>query len=138
MRATRFPTRADGPAERVAGFVAHLRLNGWRLGPGDTADAVAALAHVAATDREQARAALKVLLVPDHERWRAFDGLFDAYWMNAGRTRERTAEADRRRKTVRRPPLWQPHLAPPPDQETDPGADSDPTAPSVPDGGDGA
>ncbi len=28
MPTTRFPERASGPAERLAGFMAHLRLNG--------------------------------------------------------------------------------------------------------------
>ncbi len=109
MRATRFPTRASGPAERIAGFVAHLRLNGFRLGPGDTADAVAALAQVDATDGAEARAALKVLLVPDHDRWTAFDALYDAYWMNAGRMRDRAAPAPHLRAQASRPTLWQPH-----------------------------
>ena len=41
MTATRFPERASGPAERMAGFLAHLRMNGYRTGPAETADALA-------------------------------------------------------------------------------------------------
>ena len=33
MPTTRFPERASGPAERLAGFMAHLRLNGIKAGP---------------------------------------------------------------------------------------------------------
>ncbi|WP_210730661.1 vWA domain-containing protein [Roseicyclus persicicus] len=111
MRATRFPERAGGPEDRMAGFVAHLRLNGLRLGPAETADALEALMLVDATDRDAARAALKALFVPDAETWRRFDDLYDAYWFNAGRTRRGTAHPDRR--GVAAPSaaaLWQPHL----------------------------
>ncbi len=33
MPVTRFSERASGPAERLAGFMAHLRLNGIKAGP---------------------------------------------------------------------------------------------------------
>ncbi|MEM1383654.1 MAG: VWA domain-containing protein [Pseudomonadota bacterium] len=92
----------------MAGFIDHLRLNGFRLGPGDTADAVAALSQVDATDRDLARAALKVILVPDHDRWAAFDTLYDAYWMNAGRIQRRQAEAPHIHTQSSNPTLWQP------------------------------
>ncbi|MEM9782457.1 MAG: VWA domain-containing protein [Pseudomonadota bacterium] len=131
MRPTRFPSRADGPGDRVAGFVAHLRLNGFRLGPGDTGDALAALAAVDAADPAEARAALKVTLVPDRDRWEGFDALYDAYWYNAGATRERTAQAPHIRTQTARPTLWRPHLDGP---QTDGGdGDSDDTRqPDVP------
>ena len=87
MPATRFPARAAGPAERVAGFLAHLRLNGLAAGPAETADAVAALARIGAADRNEVRLALKALATGRPSDWRRFDDLFDAYWLNAGRTR---------------------------------------------------
>ncbi|MEM6971413.1 MAG: VWA domain-containing protein [Pseudomonadota bacterium] len=134
MRATRFPARASGPAERVAGFVAHLRLNGWRLGPGDTAAAIQAMTAIDATDRDQARAALKVLLVPDRDRWDGFDALYDAYWLNAGRTRERTAPAAHVRAQATRPTLWRPHFG----TEAEPEGDDVGEPDGTPDIGDGA
>ena len=45
-RITRFAARDPGPAARVAGFMAHLRLNGYRLGVAETETALAALAVV--------------------------------------------------------------------------------------------
>jgi MoxR-like ATPase len=47
MQVTRFPgTRYGGPAERLAGFMAHLRLNGIPAGLGETETALAALGAV--------------------------------------------------------------------------------------------
>ena len=36
MAVTRFPQRGDGIADRMSGFIAHLRMNGLKLGPADT------------------------------------------------------------------------------------------------------
>ena len=41
---SRFPLRATGPADRMAGFMAHLRLNGLKVGVEETGVALAALA----------------------------------------------------------------------------------------------
>lgn len=110
MRATRFPARAAGPAERLTGFIAHLRMNGVTAGPAETADALDALSHVAATDPDEARLALKTLLAGDGDGWVRFDALFDAYWFNAGRERAGTARADHVQRQAARPTLWQPHF----------------------------
>ncbi len=109
MAVTRFPTRAEGVADRMAGFVAHLRMNGLRLGPGETGDALAALGAVEAADPREARLALRALLVPDAEGWRKFDDLFDAYWFNAGKQRAGATSAHVRVQSAR-PMLWQPHF----------------------------
>lgn len=106
---TRFPARAEGLADRVAGFVGHLRMNGMKLGPRETADALAALSEVDALDPAEARMALAALLVPDAEGWRRFDDLFDAYWFNAGRTRNGEASAHVRVQSAR-PSLWAGHF----------------------------
>jgi uncharacterized protein len=91
MPVTRFPARASGIAERLGGFVAHLRLNGLPAGPRETEDALAALTAIDALDPAAARLALRTLLASDAESWLRFDGLFDAYWLNAGRERARAA-----------------------------------------------
>ncbi|TYO90910.1 vWA domain-containing protein [Oceanicella actignis] len=122
MRATRFPARAEGIADRMAGFIAHLRMNGLSLGPRETIDALAALAAVEATDAAQARMALAALLAGDAEEWRRFDQLFDAYWFNDGRARTRNAPAPRPRAQAARPKLWQPHF----EQRQDDGAGAEP------------
>lgn len=112
MAVTRFPSRAAGLADRMAGFVAHLRMNGFAVGPRDTGDALAALAAVNATDPAQAREALRVLLVADADGWRRFDDLFDAYWFNAGKQREDKAMNPHIKVQSARQTLWQPHLEP--------------------------
>lgn len=131
MRATRFPLQANGPAERMAGFMAHLRLNGLRAGPRETEDGLAALAAIDATDRNSARMALKALLVPDHDGWRKFDELYDAYWFNTGKQRQAEVKAEHIRTQSARPTLWQ-------QQAGDASADGkDGTGDARPDGGDG-
>jgi uncharacterized protein with von Willebrand factor type A (vWA) domain len=105
MPATRFPARATGPAERVAGFVAHLRLNGIAVGSAETALALAALAETRAEDVDEARLALRATLVGSADDWRRFDDMFDGYWRNAGRVRTRLAAPDRTR-AASRPKLW--------------------------------
>jgi uncharacterized protein with von Willebrand factor type A (vWA) domain len=101
-RATRFPARAAGPAERVAGFVAHLRANGWAAGQAETARALAALAAVRAGDPAEARLALRAALAASAEDWRRFEGLYDAYWFDAGRRRAGVAPAPR----AASPAIW--------------------------------
>lgn len=99
---TRFPARAAGPAERVAGFLAHLRLNGIPAGVNETATALGALAAVDPTDRYQARLALKAVCTGTAEDAARFDDLFDAYWLNRGRERHRDAATDGPRAQERR------------------------------------
>lgn len=110
MLVTRFPSRASGPAERVTGFIAHLRGNGFVLGPQETALALSVLEEVDATDVFQVRLALRAILVPDATRWRRFDDLFDAYWFNAGRQRATEVNAAHVKVQSQRPMLWQDHF----------------------------
>ncbi len=109
MGVTPFPARADGIADRMAGFIAHLRMNGIALGPQETGDALAALSQVNATDPAEARLALRALLVPDADAWRGFDDLFDAYWFNAGKQKQGRTTSPHVRVQSTRPMLWQPH-----------------------------
>ncbi|SLN22126.1 VWA domain containing CoxE-like protein [Pseudoruegeria aquimaris] len=106
---TRFPARAEGLADRMAGFVAHLRMNGAKLGPAEAADGLAALACVDALDPARARLALKALYAPDAEGWDAFDDLFDAYWFNAGKQRAGSASTHVKVQSAK-PMLWKGHL----------------------------
>lgn len=129
MAVTRFPSRAAGVADRMSGFVAHLRMNGLKLGPAETGDALAVLTHVAATDPREARLALKSLLVPDADTWRKFDDLFDAYWFNAGKKRAGTTNTHVRSQSSR-PTLWQPHFE-------DSGAETGETSQAAPGTGQG-
>ena len=87
-RVTRFAARDPGPAARMAGFLAHLRGNGLRLGAAETRTALAALAHVD-PEPEAARRALRAVCTGCREEAERFDALFDAYWMDAGRVRSK-------------------------------------------------
>ncbi|WP_170515277.1 vWA domain-containing protein [Ruegeria atlantica] len=106
MPVTRFPTRAAGVADRMSGFIAHLRMNGLQVGPSETADALAALTAVEVTDSAQVRQALCVLLAGDADQWRRFDELFDAFWFNAGKQRSGTAHTAHVRVQTAKPMIW--------------------------------
>ena len=131
MQATRFPSRADGLADRMSGFIAHLRMNGLRVGPRETGDALAALTAIEATDADQARQALCALLAGDAEDWRKFDDLFDAYWFNVGRQRGGIAKDTNVRVQSAKPMIWQQQ-----DQPAE-GAEAESDQALAPGGGDG-
>jgi uncharacterized protein with von Willebrand factor type A (vWA) domain len=88
-RVTKFAARDPGPSARLAGFFAHLRAHGMRLGVGETETALRALGYVSAGKIEDVRAALKAVASGCADDSAAFDALFDAYWLNAGRVRNR-------------------------------------------------
>lgn len=86
---TKFAARDPGPAARMAGFVAHLRDNGLRLGVGETGIALDALTYVNAANPHDARRALKSVFTGCAEEAAQFDGLFNSFWMNGGRVKTR-------------------------------------------------
>ncbi|MDX1780606.1 MAG: VWA domain-containing protein [Thalassovita sp.] len=88
-RVAKFAARDAGPAARMSGFMAHLRMNGLRLGVGEAETALAALSQVEASNPDQARRALKAVCAGSAEEVEIFDELFDSYWMNGGRVREK-------------------------------------------------
>ncbi len=136
MQVTRFTSRAEGLADRMAGFMAHLRMNGLPVGVAETGDALAALAAVEATDVDQAREALCVLLSGDAESWRKFDDLFEAYWFNAGKQKQGTAKSNHVKVQAARPLLWQTHFG----ESAEDGAEGDAESSEeafAPDGEDG-
>lgn len=88
-RVTRFAGRDPGPAARVGGFVAHLRQNGLRLGVAEADLALAALTHVTAAQPEDSRRALRAVCTGCKEEAERFDALFDSYWLDAGRVKQK-------------------------------------------------
>ncbi|SNT13258.1 vWA domain-containing protein [Tropicimonas sediminicola] len=88
-RITRFAGRDPGVSGRVAGFIAHLRENGFHLGVAETDMALHALSVVRAVDPAEARMALKSVCAGTAQDIAAFDELFDSYWMNEGRVRQK-------------------------------------------------
>lgn len=91
-RVTKFAARDHGPAARVAGFMAHLRQNGLRLGVADADLALAALCEVNASQPEQCRKAFKAICTGCKEEAEQFDALFDSYWMDMGRVKQKVIQ----------------------------------------------
>ena len=73
-----------GLAPRILGFVSLARANGFRLGMGESLDALAMAAGPAPSSLPVMRASLKSLLCGSAGDWRRFDELFDAYWLRRG------------------------------------------------------
>lgn len=88
-RVTRFAGRDPGASARVAGFIAHLRGNGLRLGVGEAELALCALAEVNAISPDESRRALRAVCTGCKEEAEQFDALFDSYWMDAGRVKKK-------------------------------------------------
>ncbi len=88
-RVTKFAGRDPGPAARVAGFIAHLRENGLRLGVAEADLAMTALAEVEAIRPDDSRRALRAVCTGCKEEYDRFDDLFDSYWMDMGRVRQK-------------------------------------------------
>ena len=101
---TRFAARDPGPDARMAGFLTHLRAHGLRLGVGETDTALRALTTIDAADPTQACRALKAVCCSNAEDWAQFDTLFDSYWRNDGRVRQKViASGSRPRRTKTQP-----------------------------------
>ncbi|MGI9336276.1 MAG: vWA domain-containing protein [Gammaproteobacteria bacterium] len=75
--------------ERVAGFTAHLRLNGWQLGAAELDGALQFVARSPTLQLPVLRHGLRVLLASRKSEWDRFDELFEAFWLTRGRIRQR-------------------------------------------------
>ncbi len=93
-RVTRFAGRDPGPAARVTGFIAHLRNNGLRLGVAEAETALAALTRITATSPDETRRALRAVCTGCKEEAARFDALFDSYWMDAGRVKQKVIKTN--------------------------------------------
>ena len=101
------PAAPLGATARMAGFIAHLRQNGFSVGPGETELVLSALAGHDFASASAARLGLKAMLTGSREQWTKFDGLFDAYWFGSGRkTIERAGGAAGVTSQQTRPALW--------------------------------
>jgi len=88
-RVSKFAARDPGPAARMAGFTAHLRAHGLRVGVGEADIALRALTHVQASNPEETCRALKTVCTGCADDVAQFDDLFDSYWLNGGRVRQK-------------------------------------------------
>jgi len=99
-------------AARMAGFIDHLRLNEFALGPAETEIALSVVADPFSSVAD-ARQKLKILLTGRPEEWRQFDDLFDAYWLRLGKEQARWQHEKtvRNRTKASLPRAWQQHLS---------------------------
>ncbi len=58
-----------GAVVRLRGFMAHLRLNGFTVGPGETEAALSFIAAAAPLDAAVAKLGLKTMLSGDRGQW---------------------------------------------------------------------
>ena len=75
----------DALVQRLVGFQAFLREQGFLAGIPEARDALRVAGVVGVTDRRRLRAGLKSLLCSDHREWERFGELFDAYFMPPNR-----------------------------------------------------
>ncbi len=95
---------------KMIGFVDHLRLNGFILGPPETQSALAMMRHTSG-DINADRQSLKTLLTSRREEWDGFDGLFEAYWSQRGKMHHQWQKSESMvRTTSKLPRAWQDHL----------------------------
>ncbi len=86
-------TVGTGARRRLAGFARTLRENGFKVGLGETRDALAVLVSPAAVRRSSLKPALRALFAATRSDWERFDEVFDAYWSGRGIRRAQVANA---------------------------------------------
>ncbi|NQV99345.1 MAG: VWA domain-containing protein [Rhodospirillales bacterium] len=104
---------------QIAGFVDHLRLNDYRIGPKETRDIAGLLVASPLAPLKQARTQMKILLSGGRDQWMRFDELFDAYWVPRGRERQsvKPHSSHKDSSLALNQGIWKNHLAS--DQPTD-------------------
>jgi len=96
---------------RMAEFIAHLRLNGFRLGLGESQAALSLVDHLGVEPAPDCRLGLKILLCSGEEDWNRFDDLFEAFWFQRGAVRERLQISSRNNHVSDlRSSVWQSHF----------------------------
>ncbi len=93
MKTTQFPATVNGVSERVAGFIAHLRYNGYTAGVAETEATLQSLRLIDLQDHNQVRLAVKAVCATDKQSFDQFDELFTSYWFNRGREKTSTANS---------------------------------------------
>ena len=99
-------------ARQLADFARTLRDNGFRIGLGETRDALAILASSVATRTSSLKPALRSLFCATHSDWEKFDEIFEAFWRD-GVCAARKPWAGRQRAPRPGGATPQPHARPP-------------------------
>jgi uncharacterized protein with von Willebrand factor type A (vWA) domain len=93
------------PVSRLRGFLAHLRLNGFTVGPAEAEAAVSLIAAIDPPDAVATRLGLKSMLTGERGEWERFDELFAAYWFGRGVKTASTVSGGGAREGGP-PPIW--------------------------------
>jgi len=99
-RVTRFAACDRGLIDRVTGFISHLRLNGMRLGIGESSFALESLSVMDAFDIADVRRVLRPVCTGCKDDVARFDSLFDAFWLDSGRVRTRVSCSRKKENSV--------------------------------------
>lgn len=102
---------ADHPlTAKIIGFIDHLRLNGFALGPAETRSALALIKGTQGSRHDDCQS-LKTLLTSRREEWEGFNDLFEAYWSQGGKVRTQWQTSNSMvTMAPKLPPAWQKHL----------------------------
>ena len=88
-RISKFAARDAGPSARIVGFFSHLRFNNLKLGVSEVETALTILDRINMSDPFEVRRSLKPLCVGNLDESRRFEDLFDSYWMDSGRVKQK-------------------------------------------------
>lgn len=92
----------------MAGFIAHLRVNGYSAGVRETQSVLTAIQHLNTQDSHEFRLASQSILATDADQFKQFDELFDAYWFNNGRQKNTLAQTQTQPSSIDTRKLFQP------------------------------
>ncbi|MBL4667173.1 MAG: VWA domain-containing protein [Sneathiella sp.] len=97
---------------QIAGFIDHLRLNNFSLGPAETSLALQVVSG-SVLDEKRSQYQLKSLLIGCAEEWRQFDDLFEAYWHRTGKERSQWAsdKSYQNKTKASLPKAWDQHFS---------------------------
>ena len=93
-RVTKFSAQDSGPSARMVGFFSHLRSNDLKLGVSEVETALSILTQINLNDPLEVRYSLKPLCVGNQDEASRFDDLFDSYWMDSGRVKQKIISND--------------------------------------------
>ncbi len=79
--------------EKLSYFSRMLRLNGFAIGPQETADAAQILIGLGMEDRKQVKTALRTVFAKSREEQAAFDQVFDGFFISEEQMRKQAQEA---------------------------------------------